>query len=68
MEIVINNQPKSFDTNGITVQEVLNHEMPGGQKGIAVAINNVVVPKTEWNTTVIHPNDTLLIIKATQGG
>jgi sulfur carrier protein len=38
------------------------------QKGIAVAVNNVVVPKTEWQNKFLNENDKITIIKATQGG
>ncbi len=38
------------------------------QKGIAVAVNNAVIPKTEWQTKILHENDKITIIKATQGG
>lgn len=68
MEIVVNNQKKNFDANSITVQELLNIEMPDKQKGVAVAINSTVIPKIEWSTKAINNNDNLLIIKATQGG
>lgn len=37
-------------------------------KGIAVAVNNKVVPRSEWNDCKINTNDKLLLIKATQGG
>ena len=38
------------------------------QKGIAVAVNNAVIPKAEWQTTILTENDKIIIIKATQGG
>jgi len=38
------------------------------QKGIAVAVNNAVIPKTEWQTKTLNENDKIIIIKATQGG
>jgi sulfur carrier protein len=38
------------------------------QKGIAVAVNNAVIPKAEWNTKTLTENDKITIIKATQGG
>ncbi len=38
------------------------------QKGIAVAVNNTVVPKTEWQNKILNENDKITIIKATQGG
>lgn len=36
--------------------------------GIAVAINNQIITKTEWNTTILNENDAITIIQATQGG
>ena len=69
MEITINNQSKILAAcDSISVQHLLNHEIPEKQMGIAVAINNNVIPKSEWETKIISQNDTVLIIKATQGG
>ena len=36
--------------------------------GIAVAINNKIISKTNWETQQFNNNDTILIITATQGG
>ena len=36
--------------------------------GIAVAINETVVPKSQWTSTLLQENDKVLIIKASQGG
>lgn len=38
------------------------------KNGIAVAINEHVVPRAEWSTTHLKNNDTILVITATQGG
>lgn len=38
------------------------------KKGIAVAVNNKVVPKSEWDSFILNEKDTITIIKATQGG
>lgn len=35
---------------------------------IAVAMNNTVVPRSEWETTIIEENCNIIIIKAVQGG
>jgi sulfur carrier protein len=44
---------------------ILNIEVT---KGIAVALNNKVIPRIEWNNLMIKPNDKIILIKATQGG
>jgi sulfur carrier protein len=38
------------------------------EKGIAIAINNNVVPKAEWAAYLLQSEDKVTIIKATQGG
>jgi sulfur carrier protein len=38
------------------------------QKGIAVALNGSVVPRTEWPTTRLSPGDSVEIVRARQGG
>ena len=69
MEININNKPKLIDLRGsVTVQHLLDLEIPDRQKGIAVAVNNTIVPRTEWSLHPIVANDNILIIHATQGG
>ena len=68
MELKINNQTKQFATDSLTVQALLDLEIPLKQNGIAVAINNTVVPKSNWNSHPIQETDDILIISATQGG
>ena len=69
MEIRINNQLKKFPQHtSITVQQVLDIEMPEKQKGIAVAVGDTVVQRSQWAKTNLTNGQELLIIKATQGG
>ena len=68
MEIKVNNQIKKITSNGFTVQALLDLEIPNKQNGIALAINNVVTPKSNWNSHYIKEKDEILIISATQGG
>lgn len=37
-------------------------------KGIAVAVNNQVIPKKNWETHLLNEHDKITIIHATQGG
>ena len=39
-----------------------------GRKGVAVALNGVVVPHLEWTSRGVAADDRVLIIQATQGG
>ncbi len=67
MEAFINNQP--FSLSGLTtLRDVLMQQDFLDKKGIAVAVNNSVVPKAEWNTYEVKSADKITIIRATQGG
>lgn len=68
MELKINNQTKQFAPDSLTVQALLDLEIPNRQNGIAVAINDTVIPKTNWNSHHLNETDNILIISATQGG
>ncbi len=68
MELKINNQNKTFAPDCLTIQALLDLEIPNKQNGIAVAINNTVIPKSNWNSHHLNETDDILIISATQGG
>jgi sulfur carrier protein len=38
------------------------------QRGIAVALNGAVVPRTAWAETALQPGDRIEIVRARQGG
>lgn len=67
MEIKLNNQIKIFPEL-CSVQQMLDEIIPEKQKGIAVAVNNSVILKINWQNQFLKQNDEVLIIKATQGG
>lgn len=68
MELKINNQHKNFDCKSLTIQELIDVELPTKQNGIAVAVNQTVVSKNQWATFSLSTSDDILIITATQGG
>nr|WP_305069988.1 sulfur carrier protein ThiS [Flavobacterium covae] len=43
-------------------------ELPDKQKGIAIAIDQQVIPRSQWENTSLQSNQKIIIIKATQGG
>jgi len=67
MEILINNQIKNI-SDDCCVQQLLDELIPDKQKGIALAVNSSIVPKTNWKTYLLKEKDDVLIIRATQGG
>ncbi len=68
MKLKINQQIKKFEADALSIQALLDIEIPKKQNGIAVAINNTVIPKPSWNTHFLNETDNILIISATQGG
>ncbi len=65
MDIKLNNKKTSIAS--CTLQE-LAQEMSLPEKGIAVAINNQMIPRTEWINTPITEGADIVIIKAACGG
>ncbi|PWN58713.1 sulfur carrier protein ThiS [Chryseobacterium viscerum] len=68
MELIINHTRKTFDVLPETLEALLAIELPGKKKGIAVALNNRIIPLPLWAETILNNNDSILIITATQGG
>ena len=67
MDILINSQKHTVSDNS-TLQTIVNTQLGEKQKGVAVAVNDNVIPKLNWINHIIQSNDHILIIKATQGG
>ena len=65
MKIKVNN--KEVET-GASNLLILSQELELPQTGIAVAVNNRMIPRTEWEQFVLYENDELVIIKAVCGG
>lgn len=65
--IYINDQAHVFEQKRSLTELFIDLKMDVA-KGIAVAVNNKVVPRSEWDDHTINKNDKLLLIKATQGG
>lgn len=66
MKIEVNGEQKEFDSK--TKLNTIVDTFLSDTKGVAVAINNEVVPKSQWSETPIKENDKVLLITATQGG
>jgi sulfur carrier protein len=39
-----------------------------GRRGIAVALNGSVIPRSAWGETALRPGDSVEIVRAKQGG
>ena len=66
MKVFVNDKEQVLDDE-ISVAQMLS-KTGSNTKGIAVAVNNFVIPKSQWIFFHLKENDKVIIIKATQGG
>ena len=52
---------------GATVTDAVASWCPS-QRGVAVAVNGTVVPRSRWDATVLNPGDRVEIVTAAAGG
>ncbi|OCX50431.1 thiamine biosynthesis protein ThiS [Mucilaginibacter sp. PPCGB 2223] len=67
MEITVNQQNFIVPDN-CNVQALLIDVLQRPGQGMAIAINETIVPKIQWGNCKLNPGDKIIIIKATQGG
>jgi sulfur carrier protein len=67
MNVFVNNEKREI-INQPTITQLLSEISLNSPKGIAVAINNEVIPKSGWGNYLLNENDKVTIIRATQGG
>ena len=68
MKIRVNAEEKTVVPNLNIHDLLIALELNPMQAGIAVAVNREVIPKTKWQTTELHENSDVEIIRAVQGG
>jgi len=67
MNIYLNNTPQEIQASS-TITNVLGSLNIPAQKGVAIAVNNNVIPRAEWEAHILMAEDKVTLIKATQGG
>jgi len=66
MKLTVNSELKDF--SGKNISELVQRLNMISINGIALAVNEKVIPKSEWEKFQLNEDDKILIIKATQGG
>lgn len=65
MNVTVNNKP--VETGASTLKELaLQLELP--EKGVAVAVSNKMVPRSEWENFAITKGVSIIVIRASCGG
>ncbi|GIV60892.1 sulfur carrier protein ThiS [Rhodocaloribacter litoris] len=67
MKLIVNGRPLETDATSIaTLLRALDYATDG--RGMAVAVNDAVVPRDRWDDVALSEGDRVEIIRATQGG
>lgn len=64
--VLLNGEPADLPP-GSTIDGVIGH-LGCGKRGIAVAVNAEVVPKSAWSSTRVSGGDQIEVLMAVQGG
>jgi len=67
VKIILNSQALDV-AEGAVLAQLLNQLGLAGRPGMAVAVNDAVVPRARWDQHALLPGDAVLLIQATQGG
>lgn len=67
MEIHVNGKREVID-DGQTLADLLRRLDVRTDGGIAVALNDAVVPRGRWASSRLRPGDSIEVIEAVQGG
>jgi len=68
MELKVNGKPLEIDRDASLLALLEKFELGVDSTGVAVAINDAVVPRARWSQTTLGEGDTVEIIHAVQGG
>ena len=66
MKVQVNNKEVEMTPASTLTQLAAQLGLP--VQGIAIAVNNKMIPRTEWEKFSLQENDNLVIIKAACGG
>ena len=66
LKVLLNGLPAIVDV-GATVGGIVDG-MGKGRRGVAVAVNDEVVPRSRWDKTALRDHDRVEILTASQGG
>ncbi|PKA99825.1 sulfur carrier protein ThiS [Flavobacteriaceae bacterium MAR_2009_75] len=66
--ITINMNQKRLQVGVDTTVQQFLQQIDSSMNGVAVAINEQVIPRSKWKTSFLQNEDTILVIQAFQGG
>lgn len=66
MKVLVNSKETEVAEGSKLIDLTIQLGLPA--QGVAIGLNNKLIPRTEWNVQELHENDSLVIIKAACGG
>jgi len=66
MKVFVNQEEKSFN-DSLSLLKLLE-AMGVKPVGLAIAVNQSVIPKDSWDSFSLKENDDVMLVRATQGG
>ncbi len=67
MKVIINNQSYQF-LEGSSLQTAVEVLKMEDTSGIAIALNECIIPRSQWSNTLLGETDKIIIIGAVAGG
>lgn len=67
MTVSVNNKLLELSDDS-TVSSALQTVGINSFNGVAIAVNNQILKKQEWNSHQLKPQDVIVLIRASQGG
>lgn len=66
MTVTINGQRREIP-DGLSVRALLDHLSMAGNR-VAIECNSTILPRADWNSTQVQPNDSFEIVHFVGGG
>lgn len=68
MNLVLNGSPEQLPDGALLPDLLALHGHTTAARGIAIALNGAVVPRTDWPTQQLTDGDAVELLVAVQGG
>ena len=68
MNVLVNGQERSLESGTTVAELVASLGAPADGRGVAVAIETEVVPRSSWSATELMPGARVEVLIAVQGG
>ena len=68
MKVLLNGETAEFSDDATVKTALDSLDLPAAGRGVAVAVDAEVVPRTQWDATQLHEGARVEILRAIQGG